>query len=182
MSRVTKKEIAKQEKYYKLMEDNAKEFSTLIIERLGLEPQPSTGLLIVSDELYDGNLVYFTYDGFKYIPFEYQQYYENIQDVKVFDPYNNINLCTNIIMWYICNIMGRNADDVDLIGVTNAKMNDKGAAFIKFEDKPDKMVGHEYNRDCLKYMDLVYKLDDAHELEYKRLQDLDMKQYDEFEL
>lgn len=180
MPKLTKKELAKQERYYGLMNANAKKFSILIMDRLGLEPEESTGFLIMSDWFESGEIKYFTYDGYKYVPFEYGQHYENNQEVKIFDPYNNIKLCINLIPWYIMNIMNVNSDSIELIGVDNSKMNDPGAAFIQFEGR-EKMYGNTYNRDCLKYADILYKLDNAHPIEYTKLKNLDIGQYDEFE-
>ena len=45
-----------------------------------------------------------------------------------------------------------------------------------------KLVGHTYNRDSLKYMDLIYILDDAADPEYDALRNLDLVNYDEFEM
>lgn len=177
--RVTKKELSKQEQYYSLMAHNAVIFSNRMIQRLGLFPYKD-GLLCVEEEFEDGNLVYFTYDGFKYIPYEFYQEGTYLpQGIKVFDPYNDIKLCINCVLWYLQNIQNQDTDHIIYLAVSNQKMNDRGYAKIGF-DNMFTMEGNEYSRDCIKYLDLIYKIDEANPLEYKDLQDIDMGGYEDF--
>ena len=59
-------------------------------------------------------------------------------------------------------------------------MNDLGHATIKFDNMYE-LSGNEYHRDCIKYLDLIYKIDDANIFEYRDLSKLDIGTYEEFE-
>jgi hypothetical protein len=177
--------MIKQELYYGLMEKNAKIFSLRMIQRLGLETYPNNKLLCVSDELENGVLAYFSYDGIKYVAFENAEFYPDNQEIKVFDPYNNIRLCINCVLWYMQNVGHYDTTTVDLLAVTNQKMNDSGMGRLQFTDATNNGIykletNHFYNRDCLKYLDLIYAMDEAIPPEYDELASLDMVGYDEF--
>lgn len=180
-----KRELAKQERYYALMDANARVFSTRMIQHLELVPVSEyidgENDFLASENLLEeeNSIMYFTHEGYKYVSFDDFERYQNHQDVKVFDPYNNIRLCVGCVAWYIRYNLNVDLSLVDIIAVTNQKMNDPGYAKIQFADQRE-LIGNEYNRDCLKYMDLIYKMAEAHPIEFNELKSLDMVNYDEF--
>ena len=93
-----KKEEKKQLKYYELKDQYAKEFSELMIQRLGLNVDYS-GLLEYEDIIVGGSQLKFTYNSFNYVPYENAQLAEaNPDTIKVFDPYNDLGLATYCVM------------------------------------------------------------------------------------
>ena len=66
---MAKKDEIKQEKYYALKEANSIEFSELMIQRLGLEPDGEMNTLVF-DDVYAYDLpLPLSYDGFKFVSF-----------------------------------------------------------------------------------------------------------------
>lgn len=188
---MTKKEEMRQKRYYEQMERNSRIFSDLFIQRLGLEKEDGTGFLVKEPDNDEGEFYLnmnpqgetIKFDGFRYVTFEDFYLYQDKSTVKVFDPYNNIKLCSFLFNWYLVNIMRYNLDNVIIVGITNAKMNDNGFAFIKARDIEGRIWevdGNCYNRDCIKYLDLIYRLDEALPMEYDKLREVDMVQYDNF--
>lgn len=188
---MSKREELRQQRYYDLMEKNARLFSDLFIQRLGLEKEEGTGFLVKEAENDEGEFYLnmnpqgetIKFDGFRYVAFEDIYKFGERQSVKVFDPYNNIKLCSFLFNWYLVNIMHYNLDDIIVVGITNSKMNDSGFAFIKAKDGYGRIWevdGNVYNRDCIKYLDLIYRLDEALPMEYDKLREVDMVQYDKF--
>ena len=82
--------------------------------------------------------------------------------------------------------------DVDecvlLMAISNNVMNATGYGFIKFMNEDPvthsykiwELRGNNYHRDCIKYLDLIYKMDGAISLEYDKLKSIDIEQYDKF--
>jgi len=203
---MTKKDEIKQNKYYALKDANSVEFSDLMIQRLGLEVDNETGYLYFDSDddnnkiITFGTLNYFVFDGFKFVSFENKEIAENNPNsIKVFDPYNDIKLADFCVNWFLHNIKGIDVNNrVQEIAISNNKMNDPGNGIIVFFKRSviDKSVndieleelmnrgiieGNTYNRDCLKYMDLIFILDEAAPPEYMALHNLDMVSFDEFE-
>ena len=180
-----KKEEKKQLKYYELKDQYAKEFSELMIQRLGLTVDYS-GLLEYEDIIVGGSQLKFTYNSFNYVPYENAQLAETNPDtIKVFDPYNDLGLATYCVMQYLCYIEEIDVNKcVSIIAVNNTKMNEPGEIELTFNENMNnqKIVGHTYNRDCLKFLDLIYVLDGADDAEYTALKNLDLVNYDKFEL
>lgn len=195
MPRITKKELAKQQRYYDTMNHNAELFSDRMIQRLGLIPFINDNLLCSEESLENNELLYFTYDGNKYIDYGM---YNRLKEqaviatgdpeavpelplgIKLFDPYNDIKLCINCVCWFLEVNLKKDTDRILFLNVTNAKMNDLGHATIKFDNMYE-LSGNEYHRDCIKYLDLIYKIDDANVFEYRDLAKLDIGTYEEFE-
>ena len=50
------------------------------------------------------------------------------------------------------------------------------------DSNTDKIIGHNYNRDSLKYLDLIYVLDGAADVEFIALKNIDLVNYDKFEI
>lgn len=190
---LTKREEKKQRMYMECMEKNSRLFSEMTMQRLGLEKEDGTNYICKffdeDDEddnfliLNRSNCETINFDGFRYVSYDDIDKYKNSQEVKLFDPYNNIKLCTFLLQWYIVNIYKYNIDNIIVIGITNARMNDPGYAYIKGRDNYGRiweLKGGTYNRDCIKYLDLIYKLDGAFPLEFNKLKEVDMVQYDNF--
>lgn len=192
MPRITKKELQKQELYNKTMALNGSIFAQLVAQRLGLEKNPITGFIMINreDDNIDsmGNEV-FTFDGYKFVFNEDYERYEHDQSVKLFDPYNNIKLIIFLVNWYMVNIQHWDVDEcVLLMAISNNVMNATGYGFIKFMNEDPvthsykiwELRGNNYHRDCIKYLDLIYKMDGAISLEYDKLKSIDIEQYDKF--
>lgn len=204
---MAKKDEIKQEKYYALKEANSIDFSELMIQRLGLETDEDTGYLYFDSDddnnkiITFGMLDYFVFDGFKFVSFENKDIADgNPNSVKIFDPYNDINLVNFCVTWFLHNIKGIDVNNrVQEIAVSNNKMNDPGKGIIVFfkRNMMDKSIndigledimnngiieGNTYNRDCLKYMDLIFLLDEAAPPEYMALRNLDMVSFDDFKV
>lgn len=185
--KLSKREQDKQDRYYGLMLKNAKVFSTRMIQKLGLtdEGPNDDNTLIIEDALYDDNTVIpFMFDGYKYITFDEADRILAQSDslpfnIKTFDPYNDIRLCMACVGWYLQTVLNVNPDIINVLAVTNQKMNDEGYALIKFSDMRE-LRGHPYNRDCLKYLDLIYIMDQSLSMEYTELSGLDMVSFEDF--
>ena len=191
-----KKEEKKQIKYYELKDQYSREFSELMIQRLGLESNGEMNTLVFDDIYIYGLPLPLTYDGYKFVSFDYIQIAEENPDkIKVFDPYNDLglaNYCVLQIMQYIQDIDVNNA--VSIISISNNKMNEDGHFELIFnhdfdgkyeyisDPNTDKLIGHNYNRDSLKYLDLIYVLDGAADIEFVALKNIDLVNYDKFEL
>lgn len=192
MARVTKKELKKQELYEKTMAFNGAIFSQLIAQRLGLIKDPNTKFIIIEsddDDMSNLNNELFMFDGYKYVFKEDAERYERDQSVKVFDPYNDIKLIVYLVNWYMQHIQHWNVEEcVLLMAISNNTMNAEGYGFIKFmQENPEthqiktwEMRGNKYKRDCIKYLDLIYKMDGAISIEYDKLKEIDIEQYDKF--
>ena len=180
-----KKEEKKQEKYYALKDQFAREFSELMIQRLGLETD-QLGFLMYEDIIVGGAPLRFSYNGCNYVTFDdISIAEENPDTIKVFDPYNDLGLATYCVMQYMCYIQEIDVNEcVSIISVTNSKMNSLGCSELTYTAKMNnkKISGNMYHRDCLKYLDLIYILDGAADEEYTALQNLDLVNYDEFEM
>lgn len=180
-----RKEEKKQEKYYALKDQFAREFSELMIQRLGLT-YDENNFLIYEEIFVGGGNLRFCYKGYNYVAFENENLAEeNPETVKVFDPYNDLGLATFCVMQYLCYIKEIDVNEcVSIIAVSNSKMNSLGACELTFTEKMNnqKIVGNTYHRDCLKFLDMIYILDDADDIEYNVLHNLDLVNYDEFEM
>jgi len=189
-----KKEEKKQLRYYQLKEQFAREFSELMIQRLGLEPEGEMNTLVFED-IYSFDLqLPFTYDGYKFVPFDFAYIAEENPDkIKVFDPYNDLGLSNYCVLQYMRYIQDIDVNKcVSIISISNNKMNNIGRCILTFNsdfdasefevDNDNRIVGHEYYRDSLKYLDLIYLLDKAASVEYSALHNIDLVNYDEFEI
>lgn len=180
-----KKEEKKQERYYQLKDQYAREYSELMIQRLGLTID-SNGLLVYEDILINFVQLQFSYNSFKYVSFENEEMAENNPDsIKVFDPYNDLGLATYCVMQYMVYIQEIDVNNcVSILSVNNSRMNELGSGEIIFTSAMNnkKIVGNEYHRDSLKFLDLIYILDGAAEAEFTALKNLDLVNYDEFEM
>ena len=189
-----KKEEKKQLKYYELKEQYSREFSELMIQRLGLVPSEDLNTLVFED-CYIGNFqLPMSYDGFKFVSFDDANIADEYPDkIKVFDPYNDLglaNYCILQFMRYILEIDVNSA--ISIISISNNKMNELGHGSISFTnnfdasefdvDSENQLNGNDYNRDSIKYLDLIYLLDGAADIEYNVLHNLDLVNYDQFEL
>ena len=190
-----RKEEKKQLKYYELKTQFAKEFSELMIQRLGLESDGDMNTLVFED-IYAYNLpLSLSYDGYKFVTFD-DAYIaeENPDKIKVFDPYNDLGLANYCVLQYMTYVMEIDVNNaISIISISNNKMNEPGRGEIsfsnEFEDKKeyannpdgDKLLGNIYNRDSLKYLDLIYILDGAADIEYTALKNIDLVNYDKFE-
>ena len=181
-----KREEKKQAMYYNLRDQYAREFSELMIQRLGLTVDESTGLLVYEDIFISFVQLQFTFNSFKYVPFENAELAEaNPDTIKVFDPYNELKLAAYCVMQFMVYVKEIDVNNcVSIMSITNSKMNAEGHGEITFTElmNNQKLIGHDYNRDSLKYMDLIYIMDDAADPEYDALRNLDLVNYDEFEM
>lgn len=180
------REELNKEYYEKIKLENSIKFSNFVFQRIGLEIDESSGYLCCPDiiDARTQRALTFIYDGFKYVTYnnKYMKLTEeNPEDTKIFDPYNNMGLMYHCIEWFMVNQLGIDINnEVISIGISNKKMNDPGYAFIIYFDKPE-LSGNIYNRDCLKYMDLILRLDDGIIVEYMNLKRMDMDPYDKFD-
>lgn len=177
-----KREEKKQTAYKMKTEINSRLFSELTIQILGLSKEPETKFLCkYCDDAFTYD--YINYDGFNYVSFADFEPYQFSQTVKLFNPYTDLKLCQYILFWYIQNIYGLSLDDILISGISNNMMNDKGYLFIKFTDKDGKFKevrSNIYNRDCIKYLDMIYQFEGAFFLEYNKLKEVDLVPYDLF--
>jgi len=182
---MTKKEEKKHERYYALKDQFAKEFSELMIQRLGLDVDDN-GILVYEDIFVGGMPMKFSYNGYNFVSFDTPEIAEEYPEtIKIFDPYNDLRLATYCVMQYLCYIEEIDVNEcVSIIAVTNSKMNEPGEGEITFTAKMNnkKITGNTYNRDCLKYLDLIYIFDNAAKEEYVALKNLDLVNYDKFEM
>lgn len=189
-----KKEEKKQLRYYELKDQYSKEFSELMIQRLGLISNGELNSLVFEDCYIGDFQLPMSYDGFKFVSFEDFNIADEYPDkIKVFDPYNDLglaNYCILQFMRYVLEIDVNNA--VSIISISNNKMNELGKGIISFSnefnaeefdvDDNNHLIGHDYYRDSIKYLDLIYLLDGAADIEYNVLHNLDLVNYDKFEL
>ena len=179
------------DKLKKIFYENAKnknsvKFSNLLINRLGLEEDEDSGFLYWSEFIdKTTNLpINFICNGIRYIKFNSKFEYKaelDSDNIKIFDPYNNISLmiyCLESFMVNYHNIDINN--EVMSIATSNSKMNRLGYGFISYFNK-EELDGNVYYRDCIKYMDLILKIDDSLHIEYEQLKRLDMKPFDLFD-
>lgn len=189
MIRYTEKDKAAFEEH---KQKNAINFSNYVAQQMGL------------DILSDGTLYYddilFNFDGFKYIPYtmeNVQKAEENEDTIKVFDPYSNLKLMEFCLRFYLATEINIPEDRILVLGVTNNKMNDKGACFVKFYKHEPGVVydentslntngtvitGHIYSRDCLKYADMMLMFSGALPFEYDELRKMELTPYEKFVL
>ena len=97
-----KKEEKKQLKYYELKEQYSREFSELMIQRLGLVPSEDLNTLVFED-CYIGNFqLPMSYDGFKFVSFNDANIADEYPDkIKIFDPYNDLGLANYCILQFM---------------------------------------------------------------------------------
>lgn len=189
---MTKKEELKQKRYADLMNRNSFMFADLFVQRLGLEKEEGTRFLAAGADNDEGDFYLnlnpqgesIKFDGYRYVMYDDIYLYRDRNDVKLFDPYNNIKLCEFLLNWYMINIAHYDMEDIMVIGLTNSRMNDYGCAFIKGITKGTSsnwsINGHYYTRDCIKYLDLIYAMENAFPLEYEKLKEVDIEPYDRF--
>ncbi|MBQ8132767.1 MAG: hypothetical protein IJ193_09780 [Bacilli bacterium] len=189
------KDEKKQNAFYELRDKYAREFSELVIQRLGLEPEGDNNTLVFSDIFLSGIPLHLIYEGYKFVPFDYEYIAEQNPDtIKVFDPYNDLGLINYCLSQYMVYIQEIDVNKyVSIISISNNKMNEYGHGEIAFDTEygtselsntPDgyHIIGHDYNRDSLKYLDLIYIMDGAAKIEYTALRNLDLVNMDKFEI
>jgi hypothetical protein len=87
-----------------------------------------------------------------------------------FDPYNNIKLCCGLLQYYINAGLGR---DTTMMYLSNKNMNEAGELTVVLEDGT-KITGNTYNKDTLKYIDMLLILDRALALDFAMLKGFDI--------
>ena len=189
-----KKEEKKQLRYYELKDQYSKEFSELMIQRLGLIPNGELNSLVFEDCYIGDFQLPMSYDGFKFVSFDDANIVDEYPDkIKVFDPYNDLGLANYCILQFMRYVLEIDVNfAVSIISISNNKMNELGKGIISFSnefdagefdvDENNHLIGHDYYRDSIKYLDLIYLLDGAADIEYNVLHNLDLVNYDKFEL
>lgn len=148
-----------------MMQRNTIECSNFLMRILGLETDSSGFITRFDDE--DNSVSAFVFDGKKCKNLNYPI---NMRTELPFDPYNNVKLCCGVLQYYITNYLHR---DTNMLFITNRNMNESGNAAVIFDDG-SKVEGNTYNKDTLKYIDMILVLDRAIPLEYNTLRQLDI--------
>lgn len=96
-----------------------------------------------------------------------------IEDPKsemILDVYNNSKICSQLVHYYNKNIMNY---DVDMNFLTNGKPDTPGSFKVKYANGVT-IASNVYNKDSLKYIDFIMKMEQAVPMDFDRLRELDI--------
>jgi hypothetical protein len=139
--------------------------SNFIMQRMGLQVD-SSGFIHRYDEE-ENEISEYTFDGKKCKSIDSQSVMKN---ELLFDPYNNVKLCCGLLQYYITQYLGR---DTNMIFLSNKNMNEHGTLTVIFDDGTQ-LIGNAYNKDTLKYLDMILVLDIALPFDFNFLARLDI--------
>ena len=146
---------------------NMETAADLMLRYLGMDVDEN-GFIYYYDE--DENVSEKIYiDGFacKYPAFP-------INDPKseiILDVYNNTKICSHLVHYYNKNIMHY---DVDISYIINARMDTIGRFEVRYANGAV-ISSNVYNKDTLKYIDFIMKMEEAVPMDFDRLRELDIK-------
>ena len=89
----------------------------------------------------------------------------------ILDVYNNTKICSHLVHYYNKNIMHY---DVDISYITNARMDTIGRFEVRYANGAV-ISSNVYNKDPLKYIDFIMKMEEAVPMDFDRLRELDIK-------
>ena len=89
----------------------------------------------------------------------------------ILDVYNNTKICSHLVHYYNKNIMHY---DVDISYITNARMDTIGRFEVRYTNGAI-ISSNVYNKDTLKYIDFIMKMEEAVPMDFDRLRELDIK-------
>ena len=89
----------------------------------------------------------------------------------ILDVYNNTKICSHLVHYYNKNIMHY---DVDISYITNARMDTIGRFEVRYANGAV-ISSNVYNKDTLKYIDFIMKMEEAVPMDFDRLRELDIK-------
>lgn len=172
MPRITKKQIEEENKKQLRLQKNTNACIGMIMQKLELNVDKYGHIQRFDEE--DGEYTALTFDGKRckstLIP--------NIiidPDIELaFDPYNNIKLAISLLTYYIAEFIGK---EILVMGPTNKKLNERGKLILKLVSGQSSEIheGHEYFRDALKYIDMIYLLDGSAPPEFTAISELDIE-------
>jgi len=87
-----------------------------------------------------------------------------------FDPYNNIKLCCGLLQYYVNEYMGK---DTQIMYLSNKTSNDEGTLTLVFENGQS-VIGNPYNKDTLKYIDMIVLLDGGNAIDNRTIKGMDV--------
>lgn len=166
--RISKKELIRLEEEQKALElqrqKNALFCCGLTMRRLNLQVAKDGRLFWVND---DNELTDITFDGKICKPFGVEI---NQRIETHFDLYNNPKLCCGFIQYYLNEFR---CIDLNMLYLTNKVSNSAGQACVILPDNRT-IKSNMYNKDTLKYIDLLFTLDGALPFELEDLKGLDI--------
>lgn len=187
------------EQYESMKIHNSITFSNMVIRDLQLGITPD-GFIYAPEVLnpITNSPEPFSFNGFRYV--EYTErgmaIVEGNNEVRLFDPYNNMGLMLYCLQWYLVNVKEIDINhDILSMFITNNKMNSIGHSEIRIfgdadmskfnclaEFNPNMLcvVGHDYTRDCLKYYDMIMIFDNTLPYEFysDEINSIDMVPFD----
>ena len=92
------------------------------------------------------------------------------ENEMAFDPYNNIKLLIGLIAVYCEEYFP--GDEMLTLAISNRRPNKPGVATIRFRSGLW-FESDTYNKDSLKYIDLLYQMDGSVPPEFRRIKELD---------
>lgn len=187
-------------RYEQVKLKNSIMFSNMMLRDLNLGVS-NDGFIYAPEVLnpYTNSPESFSFNGYRYVEYTDRGVAldEENPDVRLFDPYNNLQLMIYCLQWYLVNEkeIDINNDILSML-ITNNKMNTIGhmeiklfrdADLSKYENIPEfnksflTIVGHDYHRDCLKYYDMMMILDNSLPFEFYKdeIAQIDMEPFDE---
>jgi hypothetical protein len=157
--------LAKEQEEFN-MRKNTKECADYILQRMVLDVDKYGYIMRYDEE--NNELSYFTFGGKKC---KYLEAYIDQRNEMVFDPYNNVKLSNGLLQYYLNDYMEK---EVVMIFLSNRNMNEPGNTTILFTDGT-KVSGHEYNKDSLKYLDMILVLDQGLKPDFSTLKGMDIE-------
>jgi len=147
------------------MYKNTIDCSNFLIQRMGLDYDRAGFINRFDDET--NTMSEFIFDGKKCKALAFPI----IKGTELaLDPYNNVKLCCGILQYYITDYLGR---DTTTIFLSNKSMNENGTLTVIFDDGSS-VTGNPYNKDTLKYVDMILILDGALFMDFKVLKEMDI--------
>lgn len=167
--RISKKEQERLEKEEQIKQfnvaKNTVECSNFMMQRLGLEADNFGVLRRIDDE--EGEVSELIFEGKKCKSIKSAI---NKSVEMVFDPYNNAKFACALLNYYISDYIG---SEVNTIILTNQSINESGSCEVQFTNGYT-VVSNKYNKDSLKYLDVILQLDRALPPDYAILKGFDI--------
>jgi len=169
MPRITKKQIREEEENEYALNRNARICIGLVMQKMELEINNEGNIIRNDDEC--GEITAITFDGKACVSSLLPNREIDMERELPFDPYNNVKLAASLLTFYLSEYLGK---EILFMGVTNKKLNEEGKLILKFADGQT-IEGNIYDRDSLKYIDMVYMLEGSAPPEYTALKEIDLK-------
>lgn len=170
MPRITKKQIAEENQKELRLQKNTIACIGMIMQKLELNVDKYGYIQRFDEE--GGEYTSLTFDGRRCKSTLIPNIMIDPDTELAFDPYNNIKLAISLLTFYIAEFIGK---EILVMGPTNKKLNERGKLILKLITPAGTEIteGHEYFRDSLKYIDMIYVLDGSAPPEFTSITELD---------